>query len=68
MAWNSVKPLKCERIGIRVTEETSWRIRLLAKTMKISQTRLIEKLVDEAWMQQISIDGIFTRDGPNYPD
>lgn len=68
MEWNSLKPLKCERVGIRVTEETAWRIRLLAKTMKISRTALIEKLVDDAWLQQASLDDFFTREGLRYPD
>lgn len=66
--WNENKPLKCERVGIRVTEETACRIKLLAKNRKVSRTKLIEKLVDDAWIEQNSMDGFFTREGPRYPD
>lgn len=60
------RPLKGERMQLRVTAETQYRIKQLAKLNHTSMTAIIERLVDDAWMDQIAIPGF--QDRMKYPD
>lgn len=43
------KPLKFHRLNLRLTPETEYRIRELARDRHITMTKLLEILVDEEW-------------------
>lgn len=43
------KPLKFRRLQLRITPETEYRIRELARDRHITMTKLLEILVDEEW-------------------
>lgn len=43
------KPLKYCRLQLRITPETEYRIRELARDRHITMTKLLEILVDEEW-------------------
>lgn len=51
------KPLKSHRLQLRLSPETEYRIRELAKDRHITMTKLLEILVDEEWN-----DSKFARD------
>lgn len=51
---------------LRITEETQYRIKELAKRKHVTMTTLIETLVDDAWMDQIQLPGF--KDRMEYPD
>lgn len=61
-----LRPLKGERLQLRMTAETQYRIKELARVKNLSMTALIERLVDEAWLDQICIPGFMDR--IEYPD
>lgn len=44
------KPLKLERLQLRLSSETQYRIKELARSRGVSMTKLIESLVDDAWV------------------
>lgn len=43
------KPLKFHRLQLRLTPETEYRIREMARDRHITMTKLLEILVDEEW-------------------
>lgn len=53
--------LKDRRFQLRLTRETYWRIDQLAKMKRISKASLIEKLVDDAWDDQMYFDDVIRR-------
>lgn len=59
------EPLRDKRIQFRITDETFFRIKILSEYRHITMTRLIEQLVDDAWLDQIALPGF---DARRYPD
>lgn len=57
MMERKYKPLKGERMQLRLDSETQWRIKEMAKFRHCSMTTLIETLVNEAWLDQMALPG-----------
>lgn len=52
-----MQALKDKRIQFRLQDETFFRIKHLAEYRKVTMTKLIEQLVEEAWLDQIALPG-----------